>query len=156
MASKHERTTTIDGRVYRTTIFPTLAALELQRRLVSLLSEQVFTLFAAGSAEHRREALMSPIARAEIIHSVYTRANAGDMSVLCDLMENTYCDKIQLGDVTREGNVAEHFDEHFRGNFDHMLSVVSWVIEANYAGPTDGSHSKSGSASPTPEPTASS
>lgn len=146
-----EQTTTIDGRFYRSRALPTMTALDIQRRLTQLLTEPIFLLFAAGDAK-AKEGLKNPGVRAEIVYSINTRAKPGDLDVLREMLTLTWCSSIQLGDTTIEGNVAENFDEHFRGDLTHLMNVVEWVIGVNFAGPFGGSHLKSGTSTPTPEP----
>lgn len=90
-------------------------------------------------------------------HVVLSIASKADQVGLADLavalLQGTRCDKVRP--MGQGGYVAgtpgkpdfDTFNAHFAGEFQHLLRVVLFVARHNYAGPTLGSRSTSGSRS---------
>ena len=142
-----QKTRTIGDREYTTKPLPARIGLDIYARLVSYAGAEVVALLFALPAEKRDNTLASKGIQSQILHRFCTNAIASatdkegnrtqerPMDLLWEMLANTECDKIQLGDTTVPGNVQKHFDEHFKGDYRHLIEVVEFVGEVNFAGP---------------------
>ena len=134
MGTIKTHTTTIDGIQYTTKTFPAAEGLQLLPRLISLLGEQVLSLFIAGrhDIEHLAE---TPEVLAAMLARIADNAKDGGLLVFRDLLRYTEADKVSIGDTQVPGSVFEHFDEHFAGRYGHLLKVCLWVARVSFSEP---------------------
>lgn len=136
-----EKTRTIGGRTYTTRPLPGRVGFDLMARMISYAGEDIVTLMFAVAEDKRNEALGNAAIQAKMIHEFCSNAIASrhgterPTDILFELMASTTCDQIQLGDTTIKGNVQKHFDSHFAGDYSHLMEVVQFVGEVNFAGP---------------------
>lgn len=126
----------IDGLVYETKTFPATEGLVLLPRLIALLGEQVFNLVFATNEEQMGGLMADPTVMGAIMVRIAERAAENDGLLVCkDLLKYTTCDKVQIGDGVFPSSVHTHFDNHFAGNYGHLLKVCAWVARATFVNP---------------------
>lgn len=139
-----QQTRIIDGRTYTTVPLPARTGLDIFSRLVAFAGEGVVTLIFAVPEEKRQKAMGNVGIQATILHNFCKNAQkplpdgtAPDkpMDIMYEMMVGTTCDKIRIGSTEVEGSVYTHFDEHFKAYYTHLMEVVQFVGEVNFAGP---------------------
>jgi len=137
MAKVKTHTETIDGKVYHTKTFPASEGLVILPKLMALLGDSVVSLIF-GVEESQLDKLFSdPKIVGAVIVDVAKRASEGDgVLVLRDLLKYTDCDQVDIGAAAPvKGSVHEWFDNHFAGDYLHMLNVCVWVARVSFGKP---------------------
>lgn len=136
MGTIKTHTKTIDGLAYTTRTLPATQGLVILPKIIALCGEALAGLFIATDDQARRELLQDPAVVGRVIGTIAERAADSDgLLVLRDLLASTECDKIQIGEAEVPGSVAEHFDSHFAGRYQHLVSVALWVAQCNFIAP---------------------
>ena len=135
---------TIDGIVYTSDKLPTTTGLIIWPRLIRLLGEQLLAAVITGNLsvfEDDETGELSAIAAMRVAE----RADEIDFPDLARrLLANIRANKVNRIDGN-EGLIADHFDEHFSGEYLHLIKVLVFAAQHNIMGPTLGSLLKSGS-----------
>ncbi len=134
---------TIDGVTYTATTLPATQGLAIFPRLVALLGEQGVALLFGAGAESFGNMMEDPkVVGALVTHIAKGITNAGGQptDVLRDIMATCSADKCRMGDTEVQASVFEHFDEHFSGDYMHLLKVVGWIGQINFMKPSRGNH----------------
>jgi hypothetical protein len=136
-----EQTRTIAGRTYTTKPLPGRVGLDILARIISYSGQAVVTMFFAAPPEKREQIFANPGIVANILTEFCTNALADrghaarPTDLIYEIMANTECDKIRLGNTEVPGNVQKHFDQHFAADYRHMIEVFQFVGEANFSNP---------------------
>jgi hypothetical protein len=118
----------IDGLCYTSTKFAASTGLEIWPRITALLGAAFTRSIATGD--------MGGVT-ADVFVRVADRAMTdGLVPLVRDLMQRLKVDVLD-GD-TGGGDVLDQFDEHFAGEYGHLLRVCAFVIAHNLRGPTLG------------------
>lgn len=118
----------IDGLVYTSRKLPTDLGLELWPRVTSLLGAALAKAAVTGDGVGLDASAISRVAE---------RAMRDGLVPLCrDLLSQTIVNKVNGG--TEPGRLADHFNEHFAGEYTHLLKVAIFVLAHNLRGPTYG------------------
>lgn len=118
----------IDGLVYTSTKLAASDGLELWPRLMALVGPGVARAVAVGDTGDFDLAIMFAIAE--------KAASDGLLPTVRDLLRRMQCN--QLYSTKKEGDVLSDFDEHFSGEYAHLLKVLAFSIAHNLRGPTLG------------------
>jgi len=123
----------IGGRVYTTQPLDARTALEIIRKLMAAAGPDICTMFFALPKDKRKAAFSNP----GIIGASFATIcmNSPDLGFVPTLLTKTKCDRVRIGDTEVAGNVAQHFDEHFKADFPHLMEVVQFVGEVNFQNP---------------------
>lgn len=138
---------TIDGLVYTSSKLPTMRGLAMLGRLAVALGEQGLRLIATNVVS-LRSSFSAAIAKPQLFTAVVQIMQGlnDDANLIPDLLAQVKCNKIRPagkpGELTRSA-----IDQHFMGEYPHLLEVVQFVVSHNLAGFTLGSLSTSGSRS---------
>ncbi len=134
----------IDGLTYTSQKLPTSVGLGLLPRVTALLGSAALGAAVTGNTEgmHAVETLLMVSHRA--------MAGEGLAPIVGALLQRTQCDRQRStgkgGFVGTEGD----FEEHFAGEYAHLLKVCLFVLSHNFRGPTYGGRSRSGPPVPSP------
>lgn len=140
MGAVKEHNTTLGGRRYRCKTFPASEGLLLLPRLISLAGEKVLRLFMESGDEGASALSQDPKVRSAVLVHVCERAEANDgLLVLRDLLRHT----VWIREHKEPGGKPVHvdeliptiFDEHFAGDYGHLLEVCVWVARVSFGGP---------------------
>ncbi len=124
----HTTTMEIDGIVYTSSKIPARIGWELLPRIGTLLGAAMGPLLGEGEGID-----------AAVILSVCQQAMTdGMMPVTLDLLQSMECNKLQ-GIEDRHGRVADEFDQHFAGEYVHLVKVLIFAFRHNYLGFSRGS-----------------
>ncbi len=121
----------IDGLLYTTTKLPCTKGLEVFQHLQAVLGP-VLPAVITGNFKGLDPRLASLVAENGIRH--------GMVAMVKDLLSSTVVNHLRSGGVLAEkgGNVRMHFDEHYSGEYPHLLRVCLFVLAHNFRGPTLG------------------
>ena len=121
----------IDGLTYTSTKMPASTGLEIWPRLIALV----------GSTQLKRIATSDGLDIGATLVSFSQQAmNDGLLPLCLDLLGNVQCGALRLpGAANQSGPVAPHFDQHFSGEYEHLLKVCAFAVVHNLRGPTLGS-----------------
>lgn len=138
----------IDGIRYTNAKLPTSLALPIWPRLGQMLGSAGLRRVATGEGALDFAAMLANMSA--------VAERVGLVPLCTDLLSHTTVDRYRHRPVVPgdSGSVMDEFDEHFRGEYLHLLKVCGFAIAHNLRGPTLGSHSQGGSHSPTNEPPA--
>lgn len=118
----------IDGLVYTSTKLPATIGLEIWPRLAALIGAGLTRAIATGDAGDLT---------GEMLLRIATRAmNDGLVPLVKDLLGRMKCGK--LAGTGKPGDVLDDFDEHFAGEYGHLLKVAAFAVAHNLRGPTYG------------------
>lgn len=118
----------IDGLMYTSSKLPASIGLELWPRVMALFGSAVTKAVATGDTEDvGAQALLSVLDRA---------MDDGLLPLVRDLMQRVQCNKLYT--TQQPGAVLSDFDEHFAGEYIHMLKVAAFAVMHNLKGPTLG------------------
>lgn len=140
MGNIREHRQEIDGKLYVCKTFPASEGLIILPRLISLLGENVANL-VFGIGEEEIDALMAdPKLTTTIFVRIAERAEQNDgLLVLRDLMKYTTHMRRHQEPGQKVVEVPEPvydmFDDHFAGNYMHLLNVAMWVGRASFGNP---------------------
>lgn len=135
----------IDGLAYTNNKLPTAAGLEVWGRLGQLVGSAVLRRVAAGDGSPDWGMALVSVCNAAVAN--------GLTPLIIELLSETRVDQYRhmpAPESSRDkggGLVVDEFDEHFRGEYAHLVKVCAWVVWHNLAGPTLGSRSTSGTRS---------
>lgn len=137
----------IDGLVYTSQKLPASVGLALWPRLVSLLGRGVTEALATGDVDNVD--WLSTLIR------ISDRAMQDGLGpIVAGLLARMQCNKRR--GFTDGGPIGpgdgSAFDEHFAGEYLHLLKVCVLAVAHNLRGPTYGRHSSSGAQWPSPYP----
>ena len=126
----------IDGKTYSCKTFPASEGLILLPKMLALLGEEVANL-VFGLEDTDLETLMDDrkVVSAMLVRISERAAENDGLLILRDLMRYTECDKVRVGDADVRASVHERFDEHFAGEYGHLIRVAVWVGRASFANP---------------------
>lgn len=117
----------IDGLRYTSTKLPATVGLELIPRITALLGA-AFKPLALGSVEG-----ISP----EILIRIADRAMRDGLPALAkDLLSRVEVN--ELAGIKSSGKVVDDFDDHFAGEYMHLLRVCLFALVHNFRGPSRG------------------
>lgn len=123
----------IDGVTYTSTKFPARTGLELLPRVTTLVGSGLLKLIATGDGDG------VPIDRLAVaMVAIADRAmRDGLVPLVLDLLACTQCGAFRGGG---DGKITpDKFDEHFAGEYMHLLKVCALALAHNFRGPTFGS-----------------
>lgn len=122
----------VDGVMYTSAKLPARVGLELGPRVISLLGPGLARLLAAADSD---EIPVDKLAAALVI--VAERAmRDGLVPLALDLLARTQCAAFRGGG---DGPItADRFDDHFAGEYLHLIKVCALVLAHNFRGPTVG------------------
>lgn len=118
----------IDGLMYTSTKLSASVGLDLWPRVTALLGAGLARAIATGSiAAVDANALLRVADRA---------MRDGLLPLVRDLLQRMQCGK--LHSTGKPGKVLDDFDEHFAGEYGHLLRVCAFALIHNLRGPTYG------------------
>ncbi len=137
MSVVSDKTTIIDGKTYTTKTLPASEGLRLMPKIITLFGEKILALFVSTDEKQAEGLLKNPKVVAAMLVEMAEKAGESEDGwlVMKDLMKYTTCDKVQVGAVEGEGSVFKHFDDHFAGDYQHLLQVAMWVTHAGFTKP---------------------
>lgn len=115
----------IDGLIYTSTKLPASKALDLLPTAESIMRKVLFDQREI-SIEAFEAAFRSPIGTMQSL-----------MPLMRDLLAQIQCSEVRGG---KPGFVMPKFDEHFSGEYRHLLRVCFFSMVHNFGGPTYGVH----------------
>lgn len=123
---------TIDGLMYTSTKLPCAKGLEVLASLTALVGRGLVKSIATGDMTGINLATLTALAEAAL--------RVGVVDVLRSLLTQTSVGTLRSGGQTGTGggNVAQHFDSHFAGEYVHLLKVCVLAAAHNYKGFTLG------------------
>jgi hypothetical protein len=119
----------IDGLTYTSQKFAATVGLEVWPRLLAMVGSSVTRTVARGD--------FGSLGRAIVLGVMERAASEGIVSLVRDLVKNVSCDRLRVV-PPKAGKVLDVFDEHFAGEYGHLLKVLALAIMHNLAGPTLG------------------
>lgn len=123
----------IDGLVYTSEKLPARAGLDIGPRVTALLGTGILRLIVGTDDEG-----IGADQIAAALVSISDRAmRDGLVPLVLALLDRTSCGKLRGGG---DGKVVPKFDEHFAGEYGHLLKVCAFVLAHNFRGPTYGVH----------------
>ena len=123
----------IDGLMYTSEKLPASRGLDVGPRVTALLGTGILRLIVGAS----EDGLGADQIAAAIV-SISDRAmRDGLVPLVLAVLERTSCGKLRGGG---DGKVVPKFDEHFAGEYGHLLKVCAFVLAHNFRGPTYGVH----------------
>lgn len=118
----------IDGLMYTSSKLPASIGLELWPRVMALFGSAMTKAIATGETEDvGAQALLSVLDRV---------VDDGLLPLIRDLMQRIQCNKLYT--TQQPGSVLSDFDEHFAGEYMHMMKVAAFALMHNLKGPTLG------------------
>ena len=118
----------IDGLMYTSSKLPARQGLDLWARLTSLLGPALLRAIATSETEG-----LDP--RALVI--VAERAMRDGLGTLVEsILSRVQCNK--LAHTEESGHVVPRLDDHFAGEYLHLLKVCAFAVAHNLRGPTYG------------------
>lgn len=118
----------IDGLVYTSSKLPATVGLEIWPRLAALLGSGFTKAIASGDA--------GDIDGAALLRIANRAMEDGLVPLVKSLLVNMQCGKLAGG--TKAGPVLPAFDDHFAGEYGHLLKVAAFAVAHNLRGPTYG------------------
>lgn len=119
----------IDGLMYTSAKLPASIGLELWPRLVALLGSALTRSLATGDVDG--------IDVSAVFIRVADRAiRDGLLPLVRDLLQRMQCNKLYT--TGAPGKVVDDIDEHFAGEYGHLLRVCAFALAHNLRGPTLG------------------
>lgn len=118
----------IDGLVYTSTKLPTSLGLELWPRVTALLGAALTRSLVTSDA--------AGIDPGGLVRVAERAMRDGLVPLVRDLLRKTQCGKLRS--TGKDGDVLSDFDEHFAGDYGHLLKVCVFVLTHNLRGPTYG------------------
>lgn len=129
-------TEVIDGATYSTTTLTATEGLVILPKLVALLGEDGLSLLIATSEEEQESLWENKEVQAALIMRLAENAAKDEgLLIVRRLLQNTTCDKIQVGDRLTTAKVRDNFDAHFAGNYMHLVRVAIWVGRMSFGKP---------------------
>jgi hypothetical protein len=139
-------TTVIDGLTYTASTLPTTRALALLPKLAAVLGSDGLELLmrleteaAEAATPEAKSAMRGALtASPETIAPLFTFACAnadaagGFSAIALEILQNTRCTGIRIGDNAIDAMVHEHFDRHFKGRLMHLFHVCVWAAQASF------------------------
>lgn len=122
----------IDGIVYTSTKLPLGTGIEVGSRVSVILGQSLFRMISIGEGAIFQADLITPIAT-RIVQD-------GGMSLVRLLMSRTKVNRYQGQPGSKGGDLNDAIDEHFSGEYGHLLKVCFFVLAHNFRGPTLGVH----------------
>lgn len=141
MGTVKEHVQRIDGKLYKCKTFPASDGLRLLPRIISLLGEEVANLVFSVDDDGMSVLMGDGKVRAAIMVKIAERAEENDgLLVLRDLMKYTtfvreHEEKGAPAPVEVPTPLLDIFDEHFAGDYLHLLNVAMWVGRASFGNP---------------------
>lgn len=118
----------IDGLMYTSTKLPCSVGIELWPRLVALFGAAMTKAVATGDVEDAGDGMLLGLADRAM--------RDGLLPVVRDLLARMKCG--QLRTTSKPGDVLPAFDEHFAGEYIHLVKVCAFAVAHNLRGPTLG------------------
>lgn len=122
----------IDGVMYTSTKLPARVGLELLPRVTGLLGAGLLRLVVTAEVEE----LGADRIMAALVMVSERAMRDGLVPLVLDLLRNTACGKLRGSG--EDGPVGPAFDDHFAGEYGHLLAVCAFVLAHNFKGPTLG------------------
>lgn len=141
MGAIKEHAEEIDGKLYRCKTFTASEGLVLFPRLVALLGEEMVNLVLATGDRQLADLLGDRKVVAAMMVKISERAAEDDgLLVLREVLKHTvYVRRHQepgaKAPVEVPESVYKTFDEHFAGDYMHLLNVCIWVGRASFGAP---------------------
>ena len=120
----------IDGLTYTSTKWAASVGLELWPRLTALLGSAFTKGLATGDFDS--------VGLDAIVYVADRAIKDSLIPLVRDVLSRMSVDK--LYPLLQPGKVLEQFDEHFAGEYVHLLKVCIFAIAHNIKGPTYGAH----------------
>jgi len=117
----------IDGLMYTSSKLPATVGLDVWPRVLAMFGPPVVRAMALGDDEMDLSALMGIAERA---------SQSGVTLLIRDLLQRMDCGCLYTS--KKPGKVLSDFDEHFAGEYMHLLKVVAFSIAHNLRGPMYG------------------
>lgn len=118
----------IDGLMYTSTKLPTSVGLELWPRLTALLGAAITRAVATGD--------VSDLDAGAVLRVADRAMRDGLVPLARDLLTRMKCGKLYTSG--KPGDVLGDFEEHFAGEYGHLLKVCAFAVAHNLKGPTFG------------------
>lgn len=118
----------IDGLMYTSTKLPATKGLELWPRLTTLLGAGLTRAITTGDSGDLDGAALLRVAERAV--------QDGLIPIVRDLLASMQCGKLYTSG--QPGHVLDDFDEHFAGEYGHLLKVAAFAVAHNLRGPTYG------------------
>ena len=115
----------IDGLMYTSTKLPASIGLEIWPRLIALFGAALTRAMATGEG-------------IDFLGLASRAMDDGLMPLVRDLLQRMQCNKLRS--TGKGGRVVKDFDEHFAGEYGHLLRVCLLAVAHNLRGPTYGVH----------------
>ena len=132
-------TFTVDGKSYTTRLLPARDALVLMPKLIVLLGRDITGLFLASKDVDPGTLLENPEVLASIVATIAEKAVESDgLLVLHDLMRFTTFPLTLAGGNVVQASLFDNFDEHFAGDYIHLIKVAVEVGRASFTKPSPG------------------
>jgi hypothetical protein len=141
---------TINGITYTSTKLPASEGLAILAKLAPVLPDQIIRLVVNsllpsqdGEDRPRRIQDLSPEQVQSMIVFLLEQMARIDMVGLAKrILANVTFERVKIPVELRD---EETFDDHFAGEYEQLFAVLKFAFLHNFAGPTRGSLSKSGS-----------
>jgi hypothetical protein len=115
----------IDGLMYTSTKIPAQRGLDLLPRVGAILGPALSRALAVGVSVELTPALITVLSD--------RAANGGLIPIVRDLLFAVKCDRL-AGEIGRAGDVLPVMDEHFAGEYLHLLKVCIFSLAHNFRG----------------------
>lgn len=131
----------IGGKLYKTKTFSTTEGLEIMSKLSLVFGDSIGILLSQRKdGEFNLDItvigqLLTEIARSAT--AAKKEFGSNPLLVLRDLLVNTTCDDIDVGDLKNVTmSCYDAFDTHFAGQYQHLIEVCLWVGSLNFMPPS--------------------
>ena len=119
----------IDGLMYTSSKLPASTGVQIWPQLISVFGEGITTSIATASTDET-------FAASALVSIMKNIADEGVLPLIRDLLQRVQCNKLYT--TQQPGPVVSDFDEHFAGEYMHMIKVAGFALVHNLKGPTLG------------------
>ena len=119
----------IDGLMYTSSKLPASKGVQIWPQLISLFGEGLLESIATASTD-------DGFIASALVSVMKNIADEGVLPIIRELMQRVQCNKLYTSQ--KPGSVLSDFDEHFAGEYMHMLKVAGFALVHNLKGPTLG------------------
>ncbi len=120
----------IDGLVYTSTKLAIPEGLSVLERGTSLVGPSLFRALAVGDGVDMRADLLTPLADRAVQHGLFNLSR--------DLLGRMKVNRYRHVPGSKGGDLQPEMDEHFAGEYPHLMRVCLFALAHNYRGPTLG------------------
>lgn len=116
----------IDGLMYTSSKLPASTGVQLWPQLIAVFGEGLTKSMATASSDES-------FAASALISIMKNISDEGVLSLIRDLLQRVKCNKLYTSQ--QPGSVLSDFDEHFAGEYMHLLKVTGFALVHNLKGP---------------------